>query len=110
MTKDEAQPEKYLKRGFLNTLLLLDNMAEEEIPRMASWEARRAVSKGSEESISFGKLLCLSFMEYIITLVLSAFFLFLLLPFLALFDLLICIIFIKCILTSFNRRIHDEKS
>ena len=66
MTKDKEQPEKYLKIGFIKTLLFLDDTPEEKIPKIFSWEARRAVAEGDQGRDSIWRLLFLVPMRFLL--------------------------------------------
>lgn len=130
MTKDEAQPEKYLKRGFIKTLLLLDDMPEEKISKIFSWEARRAVAEGDQGKDSIWMLLFFVPMRFFTASFPMAFLIGICLWRLnayplwgigvvtfavpvvgvATWDLLMFIIFMENTVRSFRRKLSDEKS
>lgn len=129
VTKDEAQSEKYLKRGFVKTLLLLDDTQKEEIPRRASWEARRSVGGGNREKESIWRLLFLDPMRFFAASFPMAFLVGICLWWLnayplwgiavvtfavpagciATWDLLMFIIFVENTVKSFRRKLSDKK-
>lgn len=130
MTKDKEQPEKYLKIGFIKTLLFLDDTPEEKIPKIFSWEARRAVAEGDQGRGSIWRLLFLVPMRFFAALFPMAFLIGICLWRLntyplwgigvvsfavpvvgvATWDLLMFIIFMENTVRSFRRKLSDEKS
>lgn len=130
MTKDEEQPEKYLKRGFIKILLLLDDTSEEEIPEIFSRDARRAVAEGNWGKDSIWRLLFLDPMRFFAASFPMAFLVGVCLWWLniyplwgiavvtfavpagcvAIWDLLMFIIFVENTVKSFRRKLSDEKS
>lgn len=130
MTKDEAQSDKYLKRGFVKTLLLLEDTPEEEIPEIFSRDARRAVAKGDQRKDSIWRLLFLDPMRFFAASFPMAFLVGIFLWYLnayplwgivvvtfavpvgcvATWDLLMFIIFVENTVRSFRRKLSDEKS
>lgn len=130
MTKDKEQPEKYLKRGFIKTLLFLDDTPEEKIPKIFSWESRRAVAEGDQGRDSIWRLLFLIPMRFFAASFPMAFLIGICLWRLntyplwgiavvtfavpvvgvATWDLLMFIIFMENTVRSFRRKLSDEKN
>lgn len=130
MTKDKEQPEKYLKIGFIKTLLFLDDTPEEKIPKIFSWEARRAVAEGDQGRDSIWRLLFLVPMRFFAASFPMAFLIGICLWRLnayplwgigvvsfavpvvgvATWDLLMFIIFMENTVRSFRRKLSDEKN
>lgn len=130
MTKDKEQPEKYLKIGFIKTLLFLDDTPEEKIPKIFSWEARRAVAEGDQGRDSIWRLLFLVPTRFFAASFPMAFLIGICLWRLnayplwgigvvtfavpvvgvATWDLLMFIIFMENTVRSFRRKLSDEKN
>lgn len=129
MTKDKEQPEKYLKIGFIKTLLFLDDTPEEKIPKIFSWEARRAAAEGDQGRDSIWRLLFLDPMRFFAASFPMAFLISICLWWLkayplwgigvvtfavpvvgvAAWDLLMFIIFMENTVRSFRRKLSYEK-